>query len=60
MVGVTPNKGGQEHLGLPNTPVQEVADGVQPDASVIYVPRRLRGGHSHAIAAEIPPSSCGY
>eukprot|EP00527_Entomoneis_sp_CCMP2396_P008823 CAMPEP_0198143768 /NCGR_PEP_ID=MMETSP1443-20131203/10394_1 /TAXON_ID=186043 /ORGANISM="Entomoneis sp., Strain CCMP2396" /LENGTH=323 /DNA_ID=CAMNT_0043807053 /DNA_START=1 /DNA_END=969 /DNA_ORIENTATION=+ len=37
--GVTPKKGGQEHLGLPvfNT-VQEAMDSVQPDASVIYVP----------------------
>ena len=37
--GVTPGKGGQEHLGLPvfNT-VQEAVDKVQPDASVIYVP----------------------
>ena len=37
--GVTPKKGGQEHLGLPvfNT-VQEAVDNVQPDASVIYVP----------------------
>jgi succinyl-CoA synthetase alpha subunit len=37
--GVTPGKGGQQHLGLPvfNT-VQEAMDAVQPDASVIYVP----------------------
>lgn len=37
--GVTPKKGGQEHLGLPvfNTVAEAVA-GVQPDASVIYVP----------------------
>ncbi|GMI31544.1 hypothetical protein TrRE_jg9256 [Triparma retinervis] len=37
--GVTPKKGGQEHLGLPvfNT-VEEAVKGVQPDASVIYVP----------------------
>jgi len=37
--GVTPKKGGQTHLGLPvfNT-VAEAVDGVNPDASVIYVP----------------------
>lgn len=37
--GVTPGKGGQEHLGLPvfNT-VQEAVDATQADASVIYVP----------------------
>ncbi|KAL3938829.1 MAG: hypothetical protein SGBAC_006330 [Bacillariaceae sp.] len=37
--GVTPGKGGQEHLGLPvfNT-VQEAVDQVKPDASMIYVP----------------------
>jgi len=37
--GVTPGKGGQEHLGLPvfNT-VEEAVAGVQPDATVIYVP----------------------
>ncbi|MDF2691468.1 MAG: sucD, partial [Gammaproteobacteria bacterium] len=37
--GITPGKGGQEHLGLPvfNT-VRDATDAVQPDASVIYVP----------------------
>lgn len=37
--GVTPGKGGQEHLGLPvfNT-VQDAVDQAQPDATVIYVP----------------------
>ena len=37
--GVTPNKGGQTHLGLPvfNT-VKDAVTEVQPDASVIYVP----------------------
>lgn len=37
--GVTPKKGGQTHLDLPvfNT-VAEAVEGVQPDASVIYVP----------------------
>ena len=37
--GVTPKKGGQEHLGLPVfDTVKDAVDGVQPDASVIYVP----------------------
>ncbi len=37
--GVTPGKGGQEHLGLPvfNT-VQDAVDATGADASVIYVP----------------------
>ena len=37
--GVTPGKGGQEHLGLPvfNT-VREAVEQTQADASVIYVP----------------------
>ncbi len=37
--GVTPKKGGQEHLGKPvfNT-VAEAKDSVKPDASVVYVP----------------------
>ena len=37
--GVTPGKGGQEHLGLPvfNT-VREAVEETQADASVIYVP----------------------
>lgn len=37
--GVTPGKGGQEHLGLPVfNNVEEAVAGVQPDATVIYVP----------------------
>jgi len=37
--GVTPKKGGQTHLGLPVfDTVKDAVDGVQPDASVIYVP----------------------
>jgi succinyl-CoA synthetase alpha subunit len=37
--GVTPGKGGQLHLGLPVFDnVQEAADALQPDATVIYVP----------------------
>src|SRR3546814_18293797 len=39
MGGVTPGKGGSEHIGLPvfNT-VQDVVDETGADASVIYVP----------------------
>jgi len=54
--GVTPGKGGQEHLGLPvfNT-VQEAKDEVQPDASVIYVPPPYCAqAIMDAIEAEIP------
>ena len=37
--GVSPGKGGKEHLGLPVfNSVQEASDAVKPDASVIYVP----------------------
>jgi len=37
--GVTPKKGGTEHLGLPVfNSVKEACDAVKPDASVIYVP----------------------
>lgn len=37
--GVTPKKGGTEHLGLPVfDSVKEACDAVKPDASVIYVP----------------------
>eukprot|EP00934_Nitzschia_sp_Nitz4_P008560 Nitzschia sp. Nitz4//scaffold116_size91068//42378//43648//NITZ4_004955-RA/size91068-augustus-gene-0.53-mRNA-1//1//CDS//3329533569//8550//frame0 len=54
--GVTPKKGGQEHLGLPvfNT-VEEAVKGVQPDASVIYVPPPYCGAAiMDAIENEIP------
>lgn len=54
--GVTPKKGGTEHLGLPvfNT-VQEAVDIVKPDASVIYVPPPFcAGAILDAIKAEIP------
>lgn len=37
--GVTPRKGGTEHLGLPVfDSVREAVDAVKPDATVIYVP----------------------
>lgn len=58
--GVTPKKGGQEHLGLPvfNT-VQEAVDGVKPDASVIYVPPPFAAqAIMDAIEAEIPYVCC--
>lgn len=54
--GVTPKKGGTEHLGLPvfNT-VQEAVDGVKPDASMIYVPPPFcASAIIDAIKAEIP------
>jgi succinyl-CoA synthetase alpha subunit len=54
--GVTPNKGGTEHLGLPvfNT-VQEAKEAVKPDASVIYVPPPFCAqAIMDAIEAEIP------
>ncbi len=43
--GVTPKKGGQEHLGLPvfNT-VKEAKDNTQANASVIYVPPPFAAG----------------
>ena len=54
--GVTPKKGGQEHLGLPVfDTVQEAKDAVKPDASVIYVPPPFCGqAIMDAIEAEIP------
>lgn len=54
--GVTPKKGGQEHLGLPvfNT-VAEAKEAVQPDASVIYVPPPFCAqAIMDAVEAEIP------
>lgn len=54
--GVTPKKGGQEHLGLPvfNT-VKEAVDGTGADASVIYVPPAFAGAAIiEAIEAEVP------
>merc|ERR1712226_1113134 len=58
--GVSPGKGGREHLGLPvfNT-VQEAKDETNPDASVIYVPPPFAaGGIMEAIEAEIPLIVC--
>jgi succinyl-CoA synthetase alpha subunit len=58
--GVTPNKGGQIHLGLPvfNT-VKEAVEGVKPDASVIYVPPPFGAAAiMDAIEQEIPLVVC--
>ena len=58
--GVTPKKGGSEHLGLPvfNT-VQEAVDGVKPDASVIYVPPPFAAqAIIDAVEAEVPLVVC--
>ncbi|CAM9711887.1 unnamed protein product, partial [Heterosigma akashiwo] len=54
--GVTPKKGGTEHLGLPvfNT-VEEAAAAVKPDASMIFVPPPFcAAAIIDAIKAEIP------
>jgi len=54
--GVTPKKGGTEHLGLPvfNT-VQEAKDQTNCDASVIYVPPPFAAAAIlEAVEAEIP------
>jgi len=58
--GVTPKKGGQEHLGLPvfNT-VEEAKNTVHVDASVIYVPPPFAAaGIMEAMEAEIPLVVC--
>ena len=58
--GVTPKKGGQEHLGLPvfNT-VQEAKDAVGVDASVIYVPPPFAAAAIiEAIEAEVDLAIC--
>ncbi|NCT40459.1 MAG: succinate--CoA ligase subunit alpha [Alphaproteobacteria bacterium] len=58
--GVTPKKGGQEHLGLPvfNT-VKEAKDAVGVDASVIYVPPPFAAAAIiEAIEAEVELAIC--
>jgi len=54
--GVTPKKGGQTHLGLPVfDSVADAVAGVQPDASVIYVPPPFcAAAIMDAIENEIP------
>ena len=43
--GVTPKKGGQNHLGLPVfNSVREAKDKVKPDATMIYVPPKFAAG----------------
>ena len=56
VAGVTPGKGGQEHLGLPVfDTVAEARDATGADASVVYVPPKFAGGSIiEAIEAEIP------
>merc|ERR1712150_230423 len=58
--GVSPGKGGREHLGLPVfNSVQEAVDNVKPDASVIYVPPPgAAAAVLEALEAEIPLIVC--
>ncbi|KAJ3295145.1 succinate-CoA ligase, alpha subunit [Borealophlyctis nickersoniae] len=58
--GTSPNKAGQEHLGLPVFgSVQEAVDKVKPDASVIYVPPPgAAKAIVEAIEAEVPLVVC--
>ncbi|KAF2480735.1 succinate-CoA ligase [Neohortaea acidophila] len=54
--GVTPKKGGSEHLGLPvfNT-VREAMEQVKPHATSVFVPALLAGkAIEEAIEAEVP------
>merc|ERR1712107_455293 len=58
--GVSPGKGGKEHLGLPVfNSVAEAKDAVKPDASVIYVPPPgAAAAIMEALEAEIPLIVC--
>jgi len=58
--GVSPGKGGREHLGLPVfNSVQEAVDTVKPDASVIYVPPPgAAAAILEALEAEVPLIVC--
>merc|ERR1712168_1692071 len=58
--GVSPGKGGKEHLGLPVfNSVAEAKDAVKPDASVIYVPPPgAAAAILEALEAEIPLIVC--
>ena len=56
VAGVTPGKGGTEHLGLPNyDTVAEAVHATGATASVIYVPPPFAADSiMEAIAAEVP------
>lgn len=58
--GVSPGKGGQEHLGLPVfDTVAEARDATGADASVIYVPPPgAADAICEAIAAQVPLIVC--
>lgn len=58
--GVSPGKGGREHLGLPVfNSVQEAVDKIKPDASVIYVPPPgAAAAILEALEAEVPLIVC--
>jgi len=58
--GVSPGKGGRDHLGLPVfNSVQEAVDKVKPDASVIYVPPPgAAAAILEALDAEVPLIVC--
>merc|ERR1711990_967952 len=58
--GVSPGKGGKEHLGLPVfNSVQEAMDQVKADASVIYVPPPgAAAAILEALEAEVPLIVC--
>eukprot|EP01006_Ploeotia_vitrea_P026080 TRINITY_DN59051_c2_g1_i1.p1 TRINITY_DN59051_c2_g1~~TRINITY_DN59051_c2_g1_i1.p1 ORF type:complete len:342 (-),score=190.71 TRINITY_DN59051_c2_g1_i1:127-1047(-) len=58
--GVSPGKGGQEHLGLPVfNSVQEAKDSTGADASVVYVPPPFAAAAIlESIEAEIPLIVC--
>ena len=55
--GVTPKKGGQEHLGLPVfNSVKEAKDNTDANATVIYVPPPFAAGAIIAVSYTHPPS----
>ena len=58
--GITPGKGGSEHLGLPVfDTVAEAVERTSPDASVIYVPPAFAADAIlEAIASEVPLVAC--
>src|SRR5206468_12233561 len=60
VAGVTPGKGGQQHLGLPvYDTVAEACEATGADASVIYVPPPFAAdGIPEAIDAEVPLIVC--